>query len=274
MWSLRSMPACHRLRGWAVAPAGAPRQHAIRFLPPPMARASTGAIPRHSAARGTFGRHASPIVRHEPPPESGRSATPVPRATPASTAIRGSSVTPSPPATICTSVCRLVAANPSSRCPLAAEQAARRQRLIAQAVPLLQQQQPLAELSARSGTRAGRRADGPAAARPGTDRAAPAASWRRGSRRVGPAAARRAGLWPGDPAAGRSCPRADRAASAGMPPAAPASAAAAGTARWSGSRRAAAARSLAPVPRPPPPPPPPARSARRGRARRSPAPAA
>ena len=62
---------------------------------------------------------------------------------PAATASFGSSVIPSPPATICTKRIQAGRGEAILIAPVPGEQTAYGQRLIAQAVPVLQQQQPL-----------------------------------------------------------------------------------------------------------------------------------
>ena len=126
-------------------PLTLPRQ--ARSVKPALSRQvsdSSGTSARYSDARGAFGRQARPSVRQRAGAASGRSSMPVPAVTPAATASRGSRVTPRPPATICTSVCRLVAAKAVLAVAVAGQQAADRERLVAQAVAVLQQQQPLA----------------------------------------------------------------------------------------------------------------------------------
>ena len=176
-----------------------------------------GTSDRYSDARGAFGRHASPSVRQAPAPASGRSSMPVPAVTPAATASRGSSVTPSPPATICTSVCRLVAANrpgrhgrrPAGRTPPAPGRAGNDRPPATAAVPPRERRGRDSLLRRPAGVRA--------AALPEIRRARLARHPPRRSRKAMPAAIRPAGSPPAARPAARWCPRAGTAAAGERP---------------------------------------------------------
>ena len=130
------------VRGHRFDPCRAHQTGLVRRLPARGPDRHRAQRPGPSAARGAPSRQASPRVRHAPPPASGRSTTsssPAPDVTPPAIALCATGSLQSSGDHLHQ---RMQAGRGEGVGSVAPHQAARRQRLVAQTMPILQQQQP------------------------------------------------------------------------------------------------------------------------------------